>query len=123
MVNEQKGRVNDALTSLVKLYLLIGKDENEEVANNRREHVHAALKRIIEGNVFRVGTLSTFKLMGSSGTIKPRFPKISNTRQTGSEKLVPERSSTLLCQTLTPIYSSSKEPANRESCTALQLDC
>ena len=83
MVNEQKSRVNDALTSLVKLYLPPDKDENEEVANNRREHVHARLKRLIEGNVYRLGTLSTFRLMDLAGTIKRQFPKISITRPTG----------------------------------------
>ena len=63
MVNEQRSRVNDALTSLVKLYFPVHSDESEEVANNRREDVHAALKRIIEGNVFCLGILSTFELM------------------------------------------------------------
>lgn len=122
MVNEQKGRVNDALTSLVKLYFPKDRDENEEIANNRREDVHARLKRIIEGNVFRLGTLSKSTLMDSAGTIKGQFHKISITRQTELEKLVREQSSALRCQALTTTHSSSNEPANRESCTTLQLD-
>ena len=90
MVNEQKGRVNDALTSLVKLYLPTDGDENEEV------------KRLFEGNVYRLGTLSTFRLMDLAGTIKWQFPKISITRPTGLGKHVREHSSVLHRQTLTP---------------------
>ena len=54
MVNGQSSRVDDALTSLVKLYIPINRDEDEGVANERREDVHAALQRIIEGSVVKL---------------------------------------------------------------------
>ena len=52
MVNEQRNRVDDALTSLVKLHLPPDQDGDEEAANNRREDVHDVLRSLVKGNVF-----------------------------------------------------------------------
>ena len=51
MVHDQRSRVDDALTSLVKLYLPPHPNEDDEAANDRREDAHDAIRCIIEEDV------------------------------------------------------------------------
>ena len=52
MVNEINGRVDDALASLVKIYIPYNNYEDEESAEDRREDVQDILRSIIEGHAF-----------------------------------------------------------------------
>lgn len=58
MVNEQRSRIDDALASLVKLYLPLDPDEDEEATNDRREGVHGALRCVLEERVSLSGNHS-----------------------------------------------------------------